>query len=173
VKKFLIVLGAVFLFILVVGGIWFAVTVVQGISLDKESRAFADAALTAIVGQWSEKALLDRASPEFKEKTTIDQLDSYFRGCSQLGPLQHADPMQGQAGIFYDIVHGTKITGHYTTKAQFENGEATVSLNLIKHGSQWQILGFNLQAPGFRPRRTPNQTMQPTASPRTASVLHD
>ena len=168
-KKFLIILGALFLIILGVGGIGFAILAYRGVALDKESSVYANSALPAIVGQWSEKALLERASPEFKQAVTIDQLDSYFRSCSRLGALQHADPMRGQAGVFYDTKRGKMITGQYSTKAQFENAEATIMLGLIKHGEQWQILKFDVQAPGFHPNPSPNQTMQPAAGPRTAS----
>jgi hypothetical protein len=159
VKKFLIVLGAALLVILV---IWFVVGSVQGAVLLKEGKDYADGALIAIAGQWSEKALLDRASPEFKQKTTIDELDRYFRGFSQLGAFQHSDVMQGRVVTYHYWRDGNKIIGEFTTKAQFENGEATVKLSVIKHGSQWQILGFNLQAPAFHTQRTPNQTMKPT-----------
>jgi hypothetical protein len=160
VKKFLIVLGAAFLVILV---IWFVVGFVQDAVLLKEGKDYADGALIAVAGQWSEKALLDRASPEFKQKTTIDELDRYFRGFSQLGAFQHSDLMQGRVVTYDDWVHGKKVIGEFTTKAQFENGEATIKLSVIKHGSHWQILGFNLQAPVFHTKRTPNQSMKPTA----------
>jgi hypothetical protein len=152
VKKFLIVLGALFLVILVVGGAGIGILAFRGHALDKESSAYADAALPAIVGQWSEKALLERASPEFKQAVTIDQLDRYFRSYSKLGALQHAEPMRGQAGIFYDVSTGKSIRGEYSSKEQFENAEATVTLGLIKHGDHWQILRFDVQAPGFNPR---------------------
>lgn len=71
-KKLLIILGALFLVLLVVGGIGFAILAYRGNALDKESSAYADAALLAIASQWSQKALLERASPEFKQATTID-----------------------------------------------------------------------------------------------------
>ena len=162
-KKLLIILGAIFLAIIVFAGVALVISIVRGTALDKESSAYADAALKAIVSQWSEKALLERASPEFKQAVTIDQLDQYFRSCSLVGALQHADPMRGQATIFWDNKRGKIITGDYTTKAQFENAEATISLRLIKHGEQWQILKFDLQAPGFHRHPTPNQALQPTA----------
>jgi hypothetical protein len=170
VKKLLIILGAIFLVLLVFGGVALIISIVRGTALDKESSAYADAALRDIVSQWSEKALLDRASPEFKQAVTIDQLDGDFRFCGLLGALQHADPMRGGATIFWDNKRGKIITGNYTTKAQFENADATITLRLIKHGDQWQILKFDVQAPGFHPRPTPNQTMQPTASWCTVSV---
>jgi len=77
-KKFLIVLGSIFLAVIVLGAIGIAFTAIRGTALDKESKAYADSALRAIVSTWSEKELLDRASPEFKKAVTIDQLDRFF-----------------------------------------------------------------------------------------------
>jgi hypothetical protein len=66
--------------------------------------------------------------------------------------LQQAEPMKGQAGISYHPNVGKRIEGLYTAKGQFENAEATITLGLIKHGDQWQIARFDVQAPGFHPQ---------------------
>ena len=70
-KKFLIVLGSIFLAVIMLGAIGIAFTAIRGTALDKESKAYADSALRAIVSTWSEKELLDRASPEFRKAVTI------------------------------------------------------------------------------------------------------
>lgn len=150
-KKFLIGCGALSLILLVIGVIGFAILAYRGTQLDKESSAYADAALKAIATDWSEKALLDRASPEFKQAVTVDDLDSHFRYFAKLGHLQDAEPMKGQAGISFVQGTGKRIEGHYSTKAQFENAEATITLGPIKHGDQWQIFAFDVQAPGYHP----------------------
>ena len=151
-KKFLIGCGALSLILLVIGVIGVAIIVYRGIQLDKESSVYADAVLKVIATDWSEKALLDRASPEFKQATPIDQLDAYFRQYAKLGHLQSAEPMKGQAGISYFPATGKRIQGLYSAKAQFENAEATVTLGLIKHGDQWQILSIHVDAPGYHPQ---------------------
>src|ERR1017187_1670145 len=69
-KKFFIVLGSIFLAIVVLGAIGSAFVAVRGNALDKESKAYADAAIPAIANGWNEKELLDRASPEFKRAAT-------------------------------------------------------------------------------------------------------
>lgn len=152
VKKFLIGCGALSLILFVLGAIGFAILAYRGAQLDKESSVYADAALKAIATDWSEMALLDRASPELKKAVTIDQLDSYFRQYAKLGHLQSAEPMKGQSGISYFSGDGKRIQGFYSTKAQFENAEATVSLRLIKHGEQWQISRIDVDAPGYHPK---------------------
>ncbi|MBA3882381.1 MAG: hypothetical protein H0X73_06595 [Chthoniobacterales bacterium] len=98
-KKFLIGCGGLSLILFVFGAIAFSIVAYRGTKLDNESSVYADAALKAICTDWSEKALLDRASPEFKQATSIDQLDGYFRQYAKLGHLQSAEPMTGQAGV--------------------------------------------------------------------------
>jgi hypothetical protein len=150
-KKFFIVLGSIFLVVIVLGGIGIAFVAIRGNALDKESRVYADAAIPATVTTWSEKELLDRASPEFKQAITIDQLDRLFRWASSLGRLQKCEPAQGQAGISVTSQTGKVISAQYTAKAQFEKGEAIITLGLIKHGQQWQIARFDVQSPALLP----------------------
>jgi hypothetical protein len=150
-KKFLIVLGSIFLALIVLGAIGIAFFAIKGSALDKESKAYADSAIPAIVTTWSEKELLDRASPEFKKAVAIDQLDRLFRAFATLGRLQKCEPAQGQSVMSATTQSGKRISGQYTTKATFEKGEATIKLGLIKHGDQWQILGFHVDSPVFVP----------------------
>jgi hypothetical protein len=150
-KKFFIILGAIFLAIIVLGAIGIAFVAVRGNALDKESKAYADAAIPAIVGTWSEKELLDRASPEFKAAVTIDQTDRLFRWVSGLGRLQKCEPAQGQALMSATTQAGKRISAEYNAKATFHKGEATIKLGLIKHGDQWQILSFYVNSPSLVP----------------------
>jgi hypothetical protein len=151
-KKFFIILGSIFLAIIVLGAIGIAVVAVRGIALDKESKAYVEAAIPAIITNWTEKELLDRASPEFKQAATQQQLDQLFRWVSTLGRLQKYDPPQGQALMSATTQTGKVISAQYTTKATFEKGEAIVTLGLIKHGDQWQILRFNVNSPQLVPK---------------------
>ena len=151
-KKFLIVLGSIFLTIVVLGTIGIAFVAVRGAALDKESKAYVDSAIPAIVTTWSEKELLDRASPEFKKAVTIDQLDRLFRAFATLGRLQNRESANGQALMSATTKNGKTISAQYTANATFEKGEATIKLGLIKHGDQWQILGFHVDSPVFVPR---------------------
>jgi len=150
-KKFFIVLGSIFLAIIVLGAIGIAFIAVRGNALDKESKAYVDSAIPSIVTTWSEKELLDRASPEFKQAVTIDQLDRLFRWVSGLGQLQKCDPAQGQPVMSATTQTGKMISAQYTAKATFQKGEAMIKLGLIKHGDQWQILNFHVDSPALVP----------------------
>ncbi len=151
-KKFFIVLGSIFLAILVLGGIGIAYFAVRGNTLDKESKAYADTVIPAIVTNWNEKELLDRASPEFKKVATQEQVDRLFHWFSSLGRLRKCDPAQGQAGISITPQTGKIISAEYTAKAKFEKGEAAIKLGLVKHGDQWQILNFHVSSPALLPQ---------------------
>jgi hypothetical protein len=151
-KKFFVILGSIFLAIVVLEVIGIAFVAVRGNALDKESRAYAEAAIPAIITSWSERELLDRASPEFKQAATQQQLDQLFRWVGSLGGLQKYDPPQGQALMSATTQTGKIISAQYTTKATFEKGEAKVTLGLFKHGDQWQILRFNVNSPQLVPK---------------------
>jgi len=125
-KKFFIVLGSIFLAIVVLGAIGIGFIAVRGNALDKESKAYADSAIPAIVTTWSEKELLDRASPEFKKAVTADWQSRLFRWVSGLGQLQKCEPAQGQALMSATTQTGKMISAQYTAKATFQKGEATV-----------------------------------------------
>ena len=141
-KKFLIILGSVFLAIIVIVAGLIAFVAVRGTRLDKESKAYADAAIPPIVTTWSEKALLDQASPEFKQAVTIDELDRLFRWISTLGAPQKIEPAEGDSLMSATTEYGKRITADYNVKATFAKGDANIHVVLIKHSDNWQIMGF-------------------------------
>src|SRR5947208_6204433 len=110
-KKFFIVLGSLFLALIVLGAIGIAFFAIKGSALDKESKAYADSAIPAIVTTWSEKELLDRASPEFKKAVPIDQLDRLFRAFATLGRLHKCEPAQGQSLMSANTQSGKTTSG--------------------------------------------------------------
>jgi hypothetical protein len=154
-KKVLIVLGSIFLALILLGALGIGSVAVRGNALDKESKAYADAAIPAIITTWLDKALLDRASHEFNQATTAVQVYHMFRWWeSSLGRLQKCEPAQGQSLMSVTTQSGKTISAQYTAKAQFERGEATIRLILIKHGDQWQILRFDVSSPKLVPPKT-------------------
>ena len=44
------------------------------------------------------------------------------------------------------------ITADYDAEATFEKGNATIHLTLIKHGDNWQIMGFHVNSSALAPR---------------------
>jgi len=155
-KTFFGVLGIIFLVVIVVGGVGFALIAMQGSALDtigvrlltlrintldNEGKAYADAVIPAIAANWSEKELLDRESPEFRQTVTQQQLDQLFQRLAGLGHLQKCEPAQGHT-IISITTRGKEVKADYTAKATFDKGEAVVQLSIIKHDDQWQVLGL-------------------------------
>lgn len=175
-KTFFVVLGIIFLVLILVAlgalgfglvatrenpldtfGFWFFS--MRGGILNNESKAYADAAIPAIVSTWSEKELLDRESPEFRQSATQAQLDQMFQRISALGHLQKCEPAVGQSIMSPPT---RTIGAEYTAKATFEKGEAVVALSLIKHGDQWQILRFVVNSPALQSPQQQQQQQQQT-----------
>ena len=152
-KKFFAILGIIFLVIIVIGAVGISFIAVRGNALDKESRAYADAAIPAVASGWSQRELLARASPELKQVVMQQKIDQMFAWFTSLGRLQKCEPAQGQAGITVTPQTGKVISGQYTAKAKFEKGDATITLGLIKHGDQWQILSFYVDSPALVPHQ--------------------
>lgn len=158
-KKFFIVLGAIFFTLIVLGAVAFVFIAIRGTALDKESKAYVDAAVPAIVSSWSGQELLDHASPEFKQATSGADVGRMFSVCRLLGKMLAYRGSQGQSLMAHDLAKGTTISASYVVKAEFERGSAEIDIKLIKHGDQWQILGFHVK-PTYK-TQTPNQALRP------------
>jgi hypothetical protein len=154
-KKFFAGLGVIFVIIVVLGAIGFWYIAARGNALDKESKAYADAAIPAIVTNWNEQALFDRATVEFNEaarKQHLDQGFRWFRWFGTLGRLQKCEPAQGKATMSVTTLMDNKITAQYTAKATFEKGQATITVDLVKRGDQWWISRFGAYSPQLAPK---------------------
>ncbi|HWY40352.1 MAG TPA: hypothetical protein VNX27_06120 [Chthoniobacterales bacterium] len=151
-QKFLATLGVIFLVLVVLGGIGIGYFAFRGNTLDKESKAYVDAAIPAIFTNWNKIEFSTRASPEFRKLVTGDQLDQMFRSAAGLGQMQSCDPAEGQAHRSLNPDTLNETTARYTAKAVFERGNAIITLDLIKHGDQWQIGGFFVKAPEVAPK---------------------
>ena len=150
-KKVLIVLGSVFLALIVLAGIGIAIVAWKGTELDKESKAFVDAAVPAIVSSWSKEQLMNRASAELKQTTKPADMDRLFRWFSTLGRLQKYEGAQGQVLISVTPQNGKIVSGRYVAKAVFDAGEASIEIAVLKDGNQWQILRFEVNSSAFVP----------------------
>jgi hypothetical protein len=150
-RKLFVVLGSIFLALIVLVVIGIAFVAVRGNALDKESKAYADAAIPAVVTSWNQKELLDRASPEFKQAVTEQKLDQMFRWFSSLGRLQKCAAAEGHSFMSVTSQNGKTISAKYASKAQFEKGEGDITLVLIKHGDHWQIAAFDFRSPQLVP----------------------
>src|SRR5438045_1783927 len=96
--------------------------------------------------------LFDRAIVEFSEAASKQHLDQGFRWFGTLGRLQKCEPARGQAVMSATTLMDSKITAQYTAKATFEKGQATITVDLVKHGDQWWISRFSAYSPQLAPK---------------------
>lgn len=151
-KKMIMILGYAFLcvIVLVVAGV--ASVAVIGKRLDKESKAFVDAAVPAIVAEWDIAELQKRASPEFNASVDYDDLADDFETLQQMGKLVEYKGSIGDSNITVSL-SGYEITADYTANADFETGSTEMQISLIRHSGQWQILDFTVSPEAFTERK--------------------
>jgi hypothetical protein len=150
-KKTIMILGYVFLALIVVIAATIASIAIIGKKLDKESKAFVDAAIPAIVSDWDVMELQKRASPELDESVDYDDVEEYFGSLQQLGKFQEYKGSVGDSNITISL-SGYEITADYTANADFEAGSVEMQISLIRHNGQWQILDFKVSPEEFTKR---------------------
>jgi len=153
VKKVIMILGYIFLAIIVVVIAVVGSIAVIGTRLDRESKAYVDAAIPAIVSTWDVSEIEKRASPEFNNEVDYDDLEQDFEALQQLGELVEYKGSTGDANISLFHTFSFEITADYTASAEFEEGTTTMRMSLIKHGDQWQILDFTINPEEFTGRK--------------------
>lgn len=153
-KRFLTILGAVFGTIIVVAVIAAVIFVVRAMKLDGEATAYIQDAAPKILQQWNVQELVDRATPELlaaaKSREQFDRMFAMFR---QLGTLNHLDAPKGSitSGAFTST--GVVTIGNYTATAEFEQGAATLQIQLRRVDDTWKINGFYIKSDVFLPQK--------------------
>jgi hypothetical protein len=115
-----------------------------GPSFDKESKAYADAAVVAIASDWNEKNLTDRASPQLMTPAKTLVLDRALGSGRMLGALKKYDGSKGEAHVVFLWPGGKTVTADYLSRAEFERGAATIKISLIRSDGAWKIQGFKV-----------------------------
>lgn len=150
-KKFLAIVGGLFLvFVLLVAG-FIGYAAYQGRSLDASSKAYVETNVPAIISTWSKNELLKRSSPQLLKfvNEKPDQLDRLFQKLSKLGALRSFGDVKGDSNVSYTTQDGKVTTASYIANAKFDNGEGRISVRLIQSAGQWQFLLFHVDSPLF------------------------
>jgi hypothetical protein len=151
-KKVIMMLG--YAFLVLIAGIVAETVTLSAIKnrMDKESKAFVDAAIPAIVSTWDVGEIEKRASPEFNDEVDYDELQQDFSALQQLGNLVEYKGSDGDSNIALSFQYGYEITADYTANADFEAGSTAMRISLVKRGGQWQILDFSINPEDFSER---------------------
>ena len=148
-KKFLLVLGCITLFLIILAGGYICYAAIRGHQLDVSSKAYVDANVPIFISSWSEDELLKRASTDLRESLAGQQGSQFLSKVKQLGKCQSYDGCEGQAYINYSLQYGKVITAFYTARANFQNDKAKIKIELVWQNSQWQIQMITVNSPLF------------------------
>ena len=151
-KKFLSIIGGLFLILVLLVAGFVGVAAYQGRGLDASSKAYVEENVPAIVSSWSKDELLKRSSPQLLKliNEKPEQLDQLFQKLSTLGPMQSFGEVKGTSNVVYLTGRGKVTTATYVATAQFKNGEGRVTARLIQSpDGQWQFLLFHVDSPYF------------------------
>jgi hypothetical protein len=149
-KKLLIVLGSIFAAIIVIVAILAIIFIPYWIRLNKDAKNYLTNNLPIIVAHWNPQDVIDRATPEFITATKHQDVDKLYVMFRQLGSLKHLDtPELGNIGSQAFTNDGTYTYGNYTIHADFENGSANISIQLLRMGAQWKINKFHIDSSAF------------------------
>ncbi len=143
-KKIVVILGYMFLALILLATAAAGALFLYGKKLDKESRAYADAAVLAIATDWSVEELKKRASKEYDEDADYNDIADYFDELRQLGKFVEYGGSSGQSTITLSLRYGYEITADYAGTVEMEDGAAEIQLLLIKLEGGWQVLDFRV-----------------------------
>ena len=148
-KKFLAIVGGVFLVLLLAGAVFFGYGVYQGKKLDASSRAYIEQNIPTILQTWSKDALLERAAPRLRRDLDEDpaNTDLLFKKFKEVGTFQKMDDIKGNSITSLMPNKGLVKTAHYVIQAKFDQGDATITVNLVQTAEKWQVVGFFVNSP--------------------------
>ncbi len=152
-KRTIIALSYIVLALIVVVAAVIGTFAVIGNRLDKESKAFVDAAIPAIAAAWDISEIQKRASPEFDDDVDYDELEQDLDELRHMGKLIEYKGSKGEANITISFQLGYDITADYSASADFETASADIQITLIRHNGQWQILDLRVNPEEFTERR--------------------
>jgi hypothetical protein len=151
-KKFLSIIGGLFLVLVLLAAGFFGYVAYQGRGLDASSKAYVEENTPAIISTWSRDELLKRSSPQLQKviDEKPEQLDQLFQKLSKLGPMQSFGEVKGDSKVIYTTQGGKITTAAYVANAKFKNGEGRITIRLIQSpAGQWQFLLLNVDSPFF------------------------
>jgi hypothetical protein len=121
--------------------------------MDRESKAFFDAAVPAIAKGWDMDELIKRASPEFVEAMDPDGMEQYFVELQQLGDFVANGDSDGEAALSISIRRWCETTADFRSQAEFEAGTAEVRISLVREDGKWRIYDLSVSPAMFADRQ--------------------
>jgi len=145
-------LGVIFivLIILFVGAITY--TFLVGSKLKSEAKAYVDSTVPILVKDWDLNELKSRANKSLLASTNESNLNNIYSVYKKLGKMTKYIGAKGNAIKMLNGPDGIKATAQCIITAQFENGNATITLGLLKVNQSWEISSIYINSPLFLPK---------------------
>jgi hypothetical protein len=141
--------------------------------LDKLVALRVNAVVADIVSNgWSVDAFESNASSSLLKRH--DECVRLFALYWTLGRVKTIDDSVGKTYHFLGYLVGGQLQAEYLTKAEFDNGEATIKTLLLLSNGTWKIAGFWVNCPQLNSRlgNLPQSNMSDRSIPTPGNVLN-
>ncbi|HEU5048196.1 MAG TPA: hypothetical protein VFT64_10185 [Rickettsiales bacterium] len=140
------------LLILIMTGIMASRLLPKGGGIDSESQAFVNENLPKVLQNWDFSVFRecsDREEMNRKAGTTDAQIREFFDWSrNKLGYMKEFVGAEGEADVVY-ISNARHEVAHYSAKAIFEKGDATIHVRLAKENGVWKFVGFHVDSQAY------------------------
>ncbi len=107
-----------------------------------QADSFVDKVLPEILDEWSVAKLTKYAHPYLFEQSSRDDIQKAFFLFQTLGPLKKYLGSQGKISYSLTSTGDQVISGNYSAKASFQNGDATIHIGIVLENKTWAISSF-------------------------------
>jgi hypothetical protein len=151
-KKFFYISGIIFWTLILISSAYFAFRAIRGSRLDASSKAYVDKNIPIIISTWSEQEMFKCGSSEFKAAVSSPDKQAFFdqtwSGFTKLGALKKYKGSEGQSyqNLFFftnSKRNGYHVSAEYIADADFENGSAKITVDLVQENGEWKIYYFS------------------------------
>jgi hypothetical protein len=132
----------------------------RGLGLDRTGKAYAQSAVSAITSHWDPREFRVRATDDLNSRIDDQKLVALFVWFSSLGHRIIDKGCQGGITRIYRSFPSEPgaTSGRYDCLETFQEGDATISITLIRQNGAWQITGFRVNSDALGPN-TPTQRL--------------
>lgn len=146
-KKFLMVMGAIFVFLIVAFSAVFGAFWVKGSRMDRESKVYVETIMPSLLAEFTTENFIKNVAPANRPSVDRASMDKFTaQVASEFGAYKSSGPLTGEATINFGAGGQMMISAVYTAKVQFEKRPAMMRVVLVSDGQAWSLarVDFNM-----------------------------
>lgn len=160
-----IILGSLFLVIALVVATVNVVTWYKSTQYEDTAVPYIKTAIP-VLSKWDAESIKEFMAPKVLEQTTDENFSKIIKYFSNLGSLNSfEEPEFSDVYTGTNPEEGTQTIVNYTVDAVYENGDAVITISLLKSGNSFKIYKFHISSRAL--------VGQPVGSPSTAPQNND